>query len=64
MYSFLLATPSNMYKCMNNEGNEYFFGNPPVFVTVLDRMHGETALKAVLSEDDGRWLETYGTLQI
>ncbi len=64
VYSFLLATPSNIYKCMTNEGNEYFFGTPPVFATVLDRMHVETALRALLSEDDGRWLETYGTLQI
>jgi hypothetical protein len=64
VYSFLIATPNNIYKCMTNDGNEYFFGTPPVFVRVLDRMHVETALRALLSEYDGRWLETYGTLQI
>jgi hypothetical protein len=64
VYSFLIATPNNIYKCMTNDGNEYFFGTPPVFVRVLDRMHVETALRAPLSEYDGRWLETYGTLQI
>jgi hypothetical protein len=63
VYSLLIATPNNIYKCMNNDGNEYFFGTPPLFVRVLDRTHVEEALKALLSEDDGRWLEIYGTLQ-
>ena len=48
---------------MNNDGNEYFFGTPPVFVRVLDQKHVEEELRALLSEYDGRWLDTYGTLQ-
>jgi hypothetical protein len=63
VYSFLIATPNNIYSCMNNDGNEYFFGTPPVFVRVLDQKHVEEALRALLSEYDGRWLHTYGTLQ-
>lgn len=47
---------------MNNEGNEYFFGVPPVFVKVLDQQHVQEAFAALLAERDGRWLDTYGTL--
>jgi hypothetical protein len=63
VYSFLIATPNNIYKCMSNDGNEYFFGTPPVFVRSLDRTHVEEALGALLSEYGGRWLEIYGILQ-
>jgi hypothetical protein len=63
VYSFLIATPNNIYSWMNNDGNEYFFGTPPVFVKVLDQKHVEQALRALLSEYEGRWLNTYGTLQ-
>lgn len=64
VYSFLIATPNNIYKCMTNEGNEYFFGVPPLFVKILDRAHVEDALIALFSEGNERWLEIYGTLQI
>jgi len=63
MYSFLIATPNNIYTCMRNDGNEYFFGTPPIFVKILDQKHVEEALRALLSEYGGRWLDTYGTLQ-
>ena len=63
VYSLLVATPNNIYSCMNNSREEYFFGVPPVFVRVLDHEHVEEAIGALLSEDDGRWLHVYGTLQ-
>ena len=63
VYSLLVATPNNIYSYMNNSREEYFFGVPPVFVRVLDRKHVEEAISALMSENDGRWLNIYGTLQ-
>jgi hypothetical protein len=63
VYSFLVATPNNIYKCMDNEGIEYFFGIPPLFVKVLDRPHIEEVVRALLSENNGKWLAVYGVLQ-
>jgi hypothetical protein len=48
---------------MQNEGLDYFIGIPPVFVHILTADNIERALKAVITENDGRWLEIYGTLQ-
>jgi hypothetical protein len=62
-YSLLVATPNNIYSCMDNSREEYFFGVPPVFVRVLDREHIEAAIRALLSEDKGKWLGVYGVLQ-
>jgi uncharacterized membrane protein YpjA len=64
VYSLLVATPKNIYWCMENEGIDYFFGTPPVFVARLDKAHVERAIEALISTDDGRWLHTYGVLQI
>jgi hypothetical protein len=63
VYSLLVATPNNIYSCMNNNREEYFFGVPPVFVRVLDHKHVEEAISALLTEYDGKWLQVYGTLQ-
>ncbi len=63
VYSLLVATPNNIYSCMNNSGEEYFFGVPAVFVKVLDHQHVEQAINALISEDEARWLHVYGTLQ-
>ena len=63
VYSLLVATPNNIYSCMDNEGIDYFFGVPPLFVKVLTRENIETAVRALVSEYGGRWLEVYGTLQ-
>ena len=62
-YSFVVATPNNIYWCMHNEGKDYFFGIPPVFVKQLTRQNIESALKALVSEGKGKWLELYGVLQ-
>jgi len=42
VYSLLVATPSNIYSCMDNSREEYFFGVPPVFVRELDQQHVES----------------------
>ena len=48
---------------MANEGVDYFFGIPFLFVSVLDEAHVEKAIRAILSEDGGKWLSVYGVLQ-
>lgn len=63
VFSFVVATPKNIYWCMQNEGREYFFGVPPVFVKTLSLEAIERALRAVVREDGGKWLSVYGTLQ-
>jgi hypothetical protein len=63
VYSFIVATPNNIFWCMENEKIDYYFGVPPVFVARLTAENIERALKALVSEYDGRWLNIYGTLQ-
>ena len=64
VYSFLVATPNNIFWCMENEGNDHFFASPPpVFVKRLTPDNIERALHALLSEDKNKWLELYGVLQ-
>jgi hypothetical protein len=63
VYSFVVATPNNIFWCMENEKLDYYFGVPPVFVERLTRENIERALQALVSEYDGRWVYTYGTLQ-
>jgi hypothetical protein len=60
-YSLLLATPKNIYKCMDNESIDYFFGVPPLLVRRLTRDNAERAIRALLSEP--RFLNVYATLQ-
>jgi hypothetical protein len=64
IYSFLVATPNNILWCMENEGVNYYFGTPPVFVRLLTQEYVEQAIEAILTENEGRWLEVYGTLQL
>jgi hypothetical protein len=63
IFSFVVATPNNIFWCMANEGVDYYFGNPPLFVRLLNKECVEKAIEAILTENDGRWLEVYGTLQ-
>ncbi len=60
----LVATPNNIYSCMDNSQEEYFFGVMPIFVRVLDTKHVEEAISVLLSHDDGGWLSIYGTPQM
>jgi len=64
VYSFLVATPNNILWVMDNERVDYFFGTPPLFVRVLNRECVEKAVRAIVTEDNGRWLDVYGTLQV
>lgn len=59
-YTFVVATPNNVFWCMDNEGRDYFFGEPILFVKNLTTENIERAVKAIVSEDDGRWLGVYG----
>ena len=63
VFSFVVATPNNIFWCMANEGIDYYFGTPPLFVRLLNKECIEKAIHAILTEDNGRWLEIYGTLQ-
>jgi uncharacterized membrane protein YpjA len=62
IYSFIVATPNNIYWCMDNEEIDYFFGFPPVFVKLLTTDNIEKALNAIFAERT-KWLGVYGTLQ-
>jgi hypothetical protein len=63
VYSFVVATPNNIFWCMENEKLDYYFGIPPVFVEILTPENIERALHALFSEYGGRWINIYGTLQ-
>jgi hypothetical protein len=63
MFSLLVATPNNIFWCMANDGVDHYFGTPPVFVRLLNKDLIEKAIEALVTEDNGRWLEVYGTLQ-
>ena len=63
IYSFVVATPNNIYWCMENEGRDYFFGIPPVFVAKLTQENIERAFEALVADYNGRWIDIYGTLQ-
>lgn len=59
-FTFVIATPNNVFWCMENEGIDYFFGEPMLFVKNLTAENIEKAITAIVSEDNGRWLEVYG----
>jgi len=61
-FSFLVATPKNIYRSMNNEGIDYYFGTPPLFVREITSDAIERAIQALV-EDNSRWLYVYGVLQ-
>lgn len=59
-FTFVVATPNNVFWCMENEGSDYFFGEPMLFVRCLTTENIEKAIKAIVVEDNGRWLNIYG----
>ena len=61
VYSVLVATPNNIYSCMENESIDYFFGVPPLFVKRLTRDNVERAVRALMCDPDS--LSVYATLQ-
>ena len=64
VFSVLVATPNNIFWCMENEDIDYFFGTPAVYVKLLNRDCVERALNAVVTENNGRWLTLYGAIQV
>ena len=60
-FTFVVATPNNLYWCMENEGIDYFFGDPMIFVKNLTEENVERALRQIVEEDDGKWLSLYGS---
>ena len=60
-FVFTFATPRNLYRCMENEQIDYFFGEPIVFVKNLKKENIEEALLKIATENNGRWLTVYGT---
>jgi hypothetical protein len=59
-FTFVVATPNNIFWCMDNEGKDYFFGEPMLFVKQLTIENIDKAIRAIVSEDNGRWLTVYG----
>jgi hypothetical protein len=59
-FTFVVATPNNVFWCMENEGIDYFFGEPILFVKCLTAENIEKAVRAIVAEDHGRWLKVYG----
>ena len=60
VFGLLVATPNNIYLCMDSEANDYYFGVPPLFVRRLTRGAVETAVAALLATP---WFGIYATLQ-
>jgi len=60
-FTFTVATPNNIFWCMENEGTDYFFGEPVVFVKNLSRVNIERALESIVAQDGGKWLSVYGS---
>lgn len=59
-FTFVVATPNNVFWCMENEGIDYFFGEPMIFVKCLTPENIEKAIRAIVAEENGRWLKVYG----
>jgi hypothetical protein len=59
-FTFVVATPNNIFWCMDNEGVDYFFGAPVLFVRRLTREIVERAIRAIVAQDGGKWLSVYG----
>jgi len=59
-FTFTVGSPNNIFWCMDNEGVDYFFGQPILFVKYLTTENIERALSAIVEEDSGRWLKIYG----
>ena len=61
VFGLLVATPNNIYWCMDNEANDYYFGVPPLFVRKLTRHAVDTAITALALTP---WFDVYATLHV
>ena len=64
VYSLLVATPNNIYTCMDKQPGKLLLWCASQLRQSAGQKHIEEAINALLSEDDGRWLSIYGTLQV
>ena len=63
-YSLLLATPNNIFWCMENEGIDYFFSWPaPLFVKTLTADNVAEAVRALCAEAHEEQFNSYAVLQ-
>ncbi len=62
VFKFLVATPNNIYWCMENEQNDHYFGVPPVFVKQMTVENVERAMRALI-ESGEEMLKTFGSSQ-
>jgi hypothetical protein len=60
-FTFVVSTPNNISWCMENEGFDYFFGEPVVFVKNLTKENIERVMEKIVAEDGGKWLAVYGS---
>jgi hypothetical protein len=58
-FTLTVATPNNIFWCMENEGTDYFFGEPIVFVKNLTKQSIVRAMERIVAEDGGKWLTVY-----
>jgi hypothetical protein len=57
-YTFVVATPNNVFWCMDNMGTDHFFGEPLLFVRNLTTENVERAIRAIVA--DSHYLDLYG----
>jgi hypothetical protein len=63
-YSLLLATPNNVFWCMENEGLDYFFSWPaPLFVKTLTADNIRAGVTAFCAEAHEEQFNCYAVLQ-
>jgi len=60
-FTFVVSTPNNISWCMENEGVDYFFGEPVVFVKNLTKENIERVMEKIVAEAGGKWLAVYGS---
>jgi hypothetical protein len=64
IYSLLVATPNNIFWCMENERKDYFFSYPPaVFVKRLTDENITRAVNALVESTGKDCLTLYGVKQ-
>ncbi len=60
-FTFVVSTPTNISWCMENEGVDYFFGEPVVFVKNLTKENIERVMEKIVAADGGKWLAVSGS---
>jgi hypothetical protein len=58
-FTVVVATPNNLFWCMDNGGVDYFIGGPMIFVKRLTKENVEAAVRSLIPENDGHWIDIY-----